>query len=402
MTWMTVPDESPYGVATLPYGVFGRGDASQVVGVRIGDWAIDLAAVAAELGHPRAQVFAHPSLNALMALGPATCSEVRRWVVGLVTDESHRDVVTRHRYDLAGVTMHLPFDVADYVDFYASEPHASNVGKIFRPDSPSLPVSWKHLPIGYHGRAGTVVVSGADVVRPSGQRRPEPGERPPFGPSVRLDIECEVGFVVGQPSSLGTPVCLGEAREHIFGVVLLNDWSARDIQAWEYVPLGPFLGKSFATSVSAWVVPLEALVAAEVPLPDQDPAVLPYLSGGASEAFGLDLHLEVELNGTVVSRPEYSSMYWSPAQMLAHMTVNGASLRTGDLFASGTVSGTDPESLGSLLELTWNGNQPLTLTDGSTRGFLEDGDTVTLRGWAAGPHGRRVTLAEVTGTIRPA
>jgi fumarylacetoacetase len=397
MTWIDLGEQHPFGLATLPYGVFSIGDGVASVGVRIGDSVLDLAEVAEREGHPLAGVLASSSLNAFMAVGSSGWSDVRRWLVELLTDDGHRETVTAHLYDLADVTMHLPVEVADYVDFYASEQHATNVGKIFRPDSPGLPPNWKHLPIGYHGRAGTVVVSGADVVRPSGQRRPEPGSQPPFGPSVKLDIECEVGFVIGTGSERGIPVSMAEAREHIFGVVLLNDWSARDIQAWEYVPLGPFLGKSFATSISAWVVPFEALTAAVVPLPRQDPAVLPYLD--SSEAFGLDLHLEVVLNDTVVSRPEYRTMYWSPAQMIAHLTVNGANLRTGDLFASGTVSGSTRDTFGSLLEITWNGEQPVTLGDGTPRGFLEDGDTVTLRGTAPGRDGARVTLGEVTGTV---
>jgi fumarylacetoacetase len=297
--------------------------------------------------------------------------------------------------------MHLPIEVADYVDFYASESHATNVGKIFRPDSAALPPNWKHLPIGYHGRAGTVVVSGTDVVRPQGQRAPGADGRPGFGPSVRLDIECEVGFVVGRGSSLGRPVPVSEASQHIFGVVLLNDWSARDIQAWEYVPLGPFLGKSFATSISAWVVPFEALDAARVPQPVQDPPVLPYLAGGPADVFGLDLHLTVCVNGQVVSSPRFRDMYWAPSQLLAHLTVNGASLRVGDLFASGTVSGPEPDSLGSLLELTWNGTRPLRLESGGERGFLADGDVVTITGWAPGTDGRVVRLGEVSGRILP-
>jgi len=386
-------------MATLPYGVFSIGDGVASVGVRIGDSVVDLAEVAEHEGHPLVDVLAASSLNALMALGAKAWADLRRWVVDLLTDDTHRDAVTANLYALSEVTMHLPVEVADYVDFYASEQHATNVGRIFRPDSPGLPANWKHLPIGYHGRAGTIVVSGTDVVRPSGQRRPEPGAQPPFGPSSRLDIECEVAFLVGPGSDLGNPVEVERARDHIFGVVLLNDWSARDIQAWEYVPLGPFLGKSFATSISAWVVPFEALQAAIVPLPPQDPTPLPYLAGEA--AFGLDLHLEVVLNQTVVSRPEYRTMYWSPAQMLAHLTANGASLRTGDVFASGTVSGPDRDTLGSLLEITWNGEHPVSLADGSARGFLEDGDTVTLRGAAPGQDGSTVTLGEVTGTVIP-
>jgi fumarylacetoacetase len=298
------------------------------------------------------------------------------------------------------VTLHLPIEVADYVDFYASEHHASNVGQIFRPDNAALPPNWKHLPIGYHGRGGTVVVTGTDVVRPSGQRKGPKDPAPVFGPSIRLDIEAELGYVVGGATELGSRVRVDEAADHLFGVVILNDWSARDLQAWEYVPLGPFLGKSFATSVSAWVTPMDALASARTPLPGQsDPEVLAYLRG---DAFGLDVHVEVRLNGTVVSRPEHSGMYWSPAQMLAHLTVNGATIRDGDLFGSGTISGPTRESRGSLLELTWNASDPLVLDDGSTRGFLEDGDTVTMTAWAPGPGGSRIGLGEVSGTILPA
>jgi fumarylacetoacetase len=402
MTWPMSSSQPPEDLHTLPYGVFQHADRDPAVGVRIGDSVLDLAAAAAAAEHPHAPVFDQASLNALMALGPAVWGEVRSWVVALVGDLTNQEGVTAPPLiDLAEVQMLLPIDVADYVDFYASESHATNVGKLFRPDSPALPPNWKHLPIGYHGRAGTVVVSGTDVVRPQGQRHPGPDGTPPFGPSTRLDIECEVGFIVGRGSQLGRPVPVEAAREHVFGVVLLNDWSARDIQAWEYVPLGPFLGKSFATSISAWVVPLEALSSAEVVLPDQDPEPLPYLRGDDSALFGLDLHLQVEVNGSVVAVPEFRDMYWSAAQMLAHLTVNGASLRVGDLFASGTVSGHDPTTFGSLLELTWNGSQPIRLADGSTRGFLEDGDTVTLRGWASGSNGRSITLGEVSGRIVP-
>jgi fumarylacetoacetase len=286
--------------------------------------------------------------------------------------------------------------VADYVDFYASLHHASNVGQIFRPDSEPLTPNWRHLPIGYHGRAGTVVVSGTPVTRPSGQRKARDEPAPTYGPSRRLDIEAELGFVVGAPSELGRPVPFTGLADHVFGVTGLNDWSARDLQAWEYVPLGPFLGKSFATSISPWVTPLAALDAAWVELPGQDPEPLPYLGPGATH--GLDIDVEVVLNGEVVSRPPYRTMYWSPAQMLAHMTVNGASLRTGDLFASGTISGPDPDQRGSFLELSWGGKEPF--ADGRT--FLEDGDTVVLRYSAPGTDGGRITLGEVAGEVVPA
>ena len=406
-SWLDVPDDHPFGIDTLPYGVFSTAEAPdrRRVGVRIGEHVLDASAVAALGGDPGdgphlAAAWANPSLNAFIALGRPAWTIAREWLTEILSDDVHRAGVEPHLHPLDGVTLHLPIEVADYVDFYASEHHARNVGQIFRPDNPALPPNWKHLPIGYHGRAGTVIVSGTDVVRPSGQRKAPQDAAPVFGPSIRLDIEAELGYVVGGATTIGSRVSVDEAADHLFGVVVLNDWSARDIQAWEYVPLGPFLGKSFATSISPWVTPLDALHDARISLPGQaDPPILPYLQG---DAFGLDVHVEVSLNGTVVSRPEHGGMYWSPAQMLAHLTVNGASLRDGDLFGSGTISGPTKDSRGSLLELTWNGTEPLTLADGTTRGFLEDGDTVTMTAWAPGPDGSRIGLGEVTGTIRPA
>jgi fumarylacetoacetase len=398
VSWTPPPPDADYSLDSLPYGVLAPDDEPPRVVTRVGDDVIDLEALASARNRDLVDVFAADSLNPLMALGPAGWTEARTWLRSTLEDESAAAAIEAAMRPSGSEPMLLPFDVADYVDFYASEHHASNVGELFRPDAPSLPPNWRHLPIGYHGRAGTVVVSGADVVRPRGQRRPDPQAPPVFGPSARLDIECEVGFVVGAASELGRPVPLAEAADHIFGVVLLNDWSARDIQAWEYVPLGPFLGKSFATSISAWVLPFMALDGARLPGPDQEPAVLPYLDGTPEQRFGLDLRLEILLNGEVVSSPRFADMYWSPAQMLAHMTVNGASLRTGDLFGSGTVSGADRSTFGSMLELSWNGEQPIPLSDGSTRGFLEDDDIVTLRGWSPGPTGR-VTLGEVNGRV---
>jgi fumarylacetoacetase len=315
-----------------------------------------------------------------------------------LTVEADRDLVESHLVPRDDVQLHLPFEVADYVDFYSSQHHAENVGRLFRPDAEPLTPNWRHLPIGYHGRAGTVVVSGTDIVRPSGQRV-LPGEtNPSYGPSVRLDIEAEVAFVVGVGSAMGRQVGAGAFADHVFGVCLLNDWSARDLQAWEYVPLGPFLGKSFATSISPWVVPLEALSAARLPAPAQDPAVLPYLSD--EEGWGLDLELEVSWNGTTVSRPPFRDMYWTPAQQLAHLTVNGASLRTGDVYASGTVSGAARDQTGSFLELSWNGAEPVTLEDGSSRTFLEDGDEVSITAWAPGAaRNARIGFGAVTGRV---
>ncbi|MGV9343163.1 fumarylacetoacetase [Streptomyces sp. NPDC003688] len=395
-----VPEGDPFGPHNLPYGVFSpSGSAERRVGVRLGDRVLDAGAVARELGSPDADLLARPTLNTLLAAGPEAWSRVRTALTTWVTDPAYRDAVEPRLHPLAEVGLHLPFEVADYVDFYASENHARNVGRIFRPDAAdSLTPNWKHLPIGYHGRAGTVVVSGTDVVRPSGQRKGPGDPEPVFGPSVRLDIEAEVGFVVGTPSAQGTPVPLTGFREHVFGLCLLNDWSARDIQAWEYVPLGPFLGKSFATSVSAWITPLAALEHARVAPPGRTHPLLPYLDDSGTGPGGYDLRISVAINGQVVSEPPFSTMYWTAAQQLAHLTVNGASLRTGDLYASGTVSGPAENQRGSLLELTWNGRDPLELPDGK-RAFLEDGDVVTLTAWAPGADGARVGLGEVSGRI---
>jgi fumarylacetoacetase len=348
----------------------------------VGDAVVDLTE-AERVGRLDAGgAFRTGSLNAFLALGRPHWTMLHARVVELAPD-----------VPLAEVQLRMPFDVGDYVDFYSSEHHAGNVGRIFRPGQPPLLPNWRHLPVGYHGRAGTVVVSGTPVVRPRGQRGP--GD---FGASGRLDIEAEVGFVVGAASTLGQPVSIVDFEKHVFGVVLVNDWSARDIQSWEYQPLGPFLGKSFATSVSPWVVPLSAL--ATVDAPEQDPPVLDYLR--EPRRFTYDISLTVEWNGTVVSRPPFRDLYWTPAQQLAHQTVNGASLRAGDLYASGTVSGPDRDQSGSLLELTWGGAEPVRFADGSEHTFLADGDTVTIRGVAAGVDGEQVDLGEVSGTILPA
>ncbi|MEU0265052.1 fumarylacetoacetase [Nocardioides sp. NPDC006303] len=377
---------SGFGLDHLPYGVVTH-QGRQLVVVRLEDEVVDLASLAAS-STPSfdPSVLAGPELAPLMAAGPGTWSAVRAWLQSTLFTSS------AGRIPLAEIEPRMPFAVADYVDFYASLDHASNVGKIFRPDAEPLLPNWRHLPVGYHGRAGTVVPSGTPIVRPHGQRRPGADGRPGFGPSQALDIEAELGFVVGMPSALGQPVSADAFADHVFGVTLLNDWSARDLQAWEYVPLGPFLGKSFATSISPWVTPLAALQDARVPLPGQDPEPLDYLR--VAEPAGYAIDLEVVINDTVVSRPPYASMYWSPAQMLAHMTVNGASLRTGDLYGSGTISGPDRDQRGSLLELSWGGAQPFTVADGATRTYLQDGDTVTLRATAGA-----ITFGEVEGTI---
>jgi fumarylacetoacetase len=363
------------------FGVFSEADGPPRVGFRVGDGVLDLAG--AGLG----SVFSRPSLNEFLALGPGGWQDTLGRIDGLI--EKGTPFVP-----LARTTQRLPFGVADYVDFYSSLEHATNLGRLFRPDGDPLLPNWRHLPVGYHGRAGTVVVSGTPIVRPCGQIR-DPYEPPHHRPTRRLDIELELGFVVGVPSRLGKPVPTSAFRDHVFGVVLVNDWSARDIQAWEYQPLGPFLGKSFATSISAWVTPLALLEDRFVAGPVQEPAPLPYLE--AAGDWALDVELEVELAGTVVSRTSSRGLYWSMPQQLAHATANGASVRTGDLLASGTISGPEPKSQGSLIELTWNGTRPLRLGDGSSRTFLEDGDEVVLRGRAGD-----VELGEVRGKILPA
>ena len=298
--------------------------------------------------------------------------------------------------------MRLPVSVPDYVDFYCSLDHATNVGRMFRPDGEPLLPNWRHLPVGYHGRSGTVVVSGTDVRRPRGQRPPSAsrGEAgPTYGPSRRLDLEAEVGFVVGAASTPGVPVPTSALDDHVFGVALLDDWSARDVQGWEAQPLGPFLGKSFATSLAAWVTPLAALEAARCLLPGQDPPPLPHLA--VAEPAGYDLALEVVVNGEVVARPPFRTTYWGAAQMLAHLTSNGSHVRTGEVFASGTVSGPQRDQRGCLLELSWGGREPFGL-GGAERSWLEDGDVVTVRATAPGLLGGRLALGEVTGRVLPA
>ncbi|MFI6995370.1 fumarylacetoacetase [Nonomuraea wenchangensis] len=367
-----------WGIDNLPYGVFSLPGQEPRVGVRYGDKVLDLTAALHD------EVFAAPSLNPFMARGRAAWRDTRALIQEKLT--SDLSVVERHLIPLAQVELHMPVEVADYVDFYCSLEHASNVGRMFRPDAEPLMPNWRHLPVGYHGRSGTVVVSGTPVRRPQGQLGAGV-----FGPCGKLDVEAELGFVVGVPTEMGTPA--GEFEDHVFGVTLVNDWSARDIQSWEYRPLGPFLAKSFATSVSPWVTPLEALP--RIPGRAQDPEPLPYLRRKAD--WGLDIAVEILLNGEVVARPPYAEMYWTPDQMLAHLTVNGAALRTGDLFASGTISGPERGQRGSFIELTWNGTDPIKLGSGETRTFLEDGDTVTIRATAGD-----VTLGEVSGTVAQA
>ena len=400
-TWLEgAGSEHPFGVDVLAYGaVAARGERPRLV-ARLGDQALDLAGACAVVLPELAPALSGGTLNPLLAAGAPAWRRLRAALQEALADRRARPALEPLLRPLAGLEAHLAIEVADYVDFYASEHHASNVGRILRPGSEPLPAAWRHLPIGYHGRAGTVVISGTPVRRPHGLSRR--GEEVVFAPSARLDFEAEVAFVLGGPTALGEAVPLEEAEEHVFGLCLLNDWSARDIQAFEYVPLGPFLGKSFATSLSPWIVPLEALADARCPPPPRPLPLAPYLDDAGAPPGGLRIELCVELNGEVVSRPPFASMYWTPAQLVAHLTVNGARLRPGDLIASGTVSGPGRHERGSLIELAWGGEEPLALADGSSRSWLEDGDVVTVS--AAVPAAGRAPrpLGEVSGRVLPA
>jgi fumarylacetoacetase len=401
-SWTGVGPDHPFSLHTLPYGVFTDAVQPQPrVGVAVGETILDLTTATKDLLPERAALFRSGSLDALLAAGRQTWTIVRETVTRWLTDDRHAQALAPLLLPAADVTMQLPFTVADYVDFSSCEQHAINLGRISRPGQPSLPANWRHLPVGYHGRAGTVVVSATPITRPSGQQRLPEGTVT-FGPSTALDFEAEIGFVIGTPSALGRPVPLTDFTDHVFGLCLLNDWSARDIQSWEYIPLGPLLGKSFATSISPWVVPLDALSAARIQPPVRDPHPLPYLDDTSTGPWGLDITLEVRLNRQLVSRPPFAGMYWTAPQQLAHLTSNGTCLRTGDLFASGTVSGTEPDQRGSLLELSWNGSAPLTLADGSTRNFLADDDEVSITATAPGPDNTTIGLGEVRGRISPA
>lgn len=382
-----------FPIPALPYCVFADDSGRRRIGVGVGSDVVDLSAVSRQLTSVPPELVQGDRLNPLLAAGRTAWETLREELVGLAM-AGQLDALRRPQ---DGVALHLAWDVADFVDFYSSRHHAENVGRIFRPDTDPLPANWLHLPAGYHGRASTVVVDGTRVRRPVGQVRTDDG-RVVFGPSGRLDFELELGFVVGGGTELGERVSIEDAQDHLFGVVLVNDWTARDIQAWEYVPLGPFLGKSFATSVSAWVMPLAALEAARVPGPAQDPPPLPYLQRSVPWSFAMEMEVWVRPSGTasahrICAVDTAEALYWDPAQQLAHLTSNGARLSPGDLFGSGTLSGPGDGQHGCLLEATRGGSRSISVGD-ETRVFLEDGDEVILRGGSPG-----VTLGPVTGIV---
>ena len=413
-SWVAVAGDSPFPIQNLPLGAFRIGAQPPRVGVAIGAQILDLRAAAERDLLPAivaAAVGAAVDLTPLLAAGRPVWRALRETASRLLDERSTplraadpvRDAILVAQGD---VEMVLPMRVGDYVDFYSSREHATNLGRILRPGSEPLQPNWLHLPVGYHGRSATVVVDGTPVMRPCGQMLDRSTGAPAFGPTARLDIEVELGFVTDDANALGERVTVDSAEEHILGMVLVNDWSARDIQAWEYVPLGPFLGKSFATSVSAWVVTLDALAPYRVPAPLQDPTPLPYLRDPDAHTYDVDIVTSIRPPGgdeSVVSRTNARHLYWTVAQQLAHATVNGARVRAGDLFASGTISGSQPGSEGSLIELTWNGERPLMLTGGATRTFLEDGDTVSITAWCGdGVRRPRIGFGSVSGTVIPA
>ncbi|HEX8725586.1 MAG TPA: fumarylacetoacetase [Gemmatimonadaceae bacterium] len=422
-SWVPGADapDAEFPIQNLPFGVFRRrGDAKPPrVGVAIGSRVLDVPALAESGllsgdGLAAARAGDSDSLNAIMAMGPAAARALRHALVEVLrVGGSGQALGERLLTPLDDAELFVPARVGDYTDFYASIYHATNVGSMFRPDNPLLP-NYKYVPIGYHGRASSIVASGAEVRRPWGQTRNAPEQPPQFGPSRRLDYEVEVGAYVGAGNALGRPVPVTEAEDHVFGLGLVNDWSARDIQTWEYQPLGPFLAKNFATTVSPWVVTLDALAPFRAPAfarPEGDPAPLPYLAG-SPESTGFDITLEVWLSSAamraegvdpmLVSRGSFTDMYWTVAQLVAHHTSNGCNLQPGDLLASGTVSGAAKESRGCLLERTWKGTEPLQLPGGERRAFLDDGDEVVLRGHCARAGRARIGFGECRGRIVPA
>lgn len=407
----TLP-ESHFPIQNLPFGVFSdAANSTPRVGVAIGDQVLDLSAVAeAGLLTVDPNIFRQSSLNAFIALGHQIWRSTRASVSALLRHDNpllrdNQALRTKVFVAQDQVTLHLPLDIPGYTDFYSSKEHATNVGSMFRDPANALLPNWLHIPIGYNGRASSVVVSGTPVRRPKGQLKLPDSDTPIFATCRKLDFELETGFVIGKPNALGEPIDIATAEEHIFGMVLLNDWSARDVQQWEYVPLGPFNSKSFATSISPWVVTMDALEPFRVASPAQQPEPLPYLQQTGKNGYDITLEVSLKPGETApqqtICRTNFKAMYWTMVQQLAHHTVSGCNTRIGDLMGSGTISGSTPDSFGSLLELTWNGKNPLMLADGSERSFIQDGDEIAMTGWCQGD-GYRVGFGVVSGKILPA
>lgn len=413
-SFIDIATDSDFSIHNLPYGIFSETeDGKRRAGVAIGEHVLDLAALEAEglLSLEGGPYFNQPTLNAFIDSGRNNWTHARQTIQTLLSTESdalrdNQDLQQNALFKQADVTMHLPVQVPGFTDFYSSKEHATNVGTMFRdPDNALLP-NWTEMPVGYNGRASTVIVSGKDVIRPSGQLKPNADDRPIFSACKRLDFELETAFVVGKGNNIGQPIAVDDAFDHIFGMVLLNDWSARDIQKWEYVPLGPFNAKTFASEVSPWIVTMDALAPFKTPCPTQEPKPLAYLNEKDSDN-SFDINLSVELlpenadSATVVCETNFKYMYWSMAQQLTHHTITGCKIEVGDMMGSGTISGSTPDSYGSMLEIAWNATKPVTLNGGETRSFIEDGDTVIMKGYSE-KDGIRVGFGEVRGKVLPA
>ena len=410
----TKPD-SHFPIQNLPYGIFQVAGESPCVGAAIGEYVLDLSLIEQAgllngTGVEGKSIFSSPSLNSFMALGRSVWSSVRSKLQYLLDENTpvlrdNKNLRDQAFHRMEDVIMLLPAEIGDYTDFYASKEHATNVGTIFRGKDNALMANWTHLPIGYHGRVSSIVPSGTPVRRPLGQRKPKDSAYPVFGSCTQLDFELEIGWFIGPGNSLGEPIPVHQAEDHVFGLVLVNDWSARDIQAWEYQPLGPFLAKNFATSISPWVIPLEALEPFRTAGPKQDPEPLPYLQHKKNGSFNINLEVYLTPENTEketrITKTNFNYMYWSIAQQVAHHTITGCNIRPGDMQASGTISGPNQEERGSMLELTWRGEQPLQLNGGGERTWIEDGDTLTISGWCQGD-GYRIGFGEVSGKILPA
>lgn len=417
-SFIDIAADSDFSIHNLPYGIFSdakdvTGNNNRRAGVAIGEHVLDLSVLEAEglLSLAGGPYFDQPTLNAFIDSGRDNWTKARSTIQTLLSADidtlrDNKDLQAKALFKQADVTMHLPVHVPGFTDFYSSKEHATNVGTMFRDPKNALLANWTEMPVGYNGRASTVIVSGTDVIRPSGQLKPNADERPIFSPCKRLDFELETAFVVGRGNDIGQPIAVDEANDHIFGMVLLNDWSARDIQKWEYVPLGPFNAKTFASEVSPWIVTMDALAPFKTACPTQEPKPLAYLNEKDSNN-SFDINLSVELlpensdEATVVCETNFKYMYWSMAQQLTHHTITGCKVEVGDMMGSGTISGPTPDSYGSMLEIAWNATKPVTLKGGETRSFIEDGDTVIMKGYSE-KDGIRVGFGEVRGKVLPA
>lgn len=412
-SWLKIDPNSDFTIHNIPFGIYKSANGSIQAGSALGDYVIDLNYLHAQFFFSDLEladdIFSHSTLNKFIGLGRKKTGAVRKRIIELFSEDNQEiqgntEHINACRIPREDVEMLMPVQVPNYTDFYSSIEHATNVGTMFRDPDNALFPNWKHLPVGYHGRASSIIVSGQDIKRPKGQSKAPDADAPSFGPTKRLDFELEMAFITCKETSLGTSISTKEAEDAIFGFVLFNDWSARDVQVWEYVPLGPFLAKNFASSISPWIITLDALEQFKVAGPEQDPEVLPYLKYEGMKNFDINLEVSIKPENTeamIVSRSNFKYMYWNICQQLAHHTVNGCNIEVGDMYASGTISGPTPDSYGSMLELAWKGTKPISMPDGSSRGFINDGDTVIMKGFAE-KDGARIGFGAVSSKVLPA